>query len=204
MPQRVVRNAVRAGTLRVRAVPNKGRTMAEGIRKSLERMLQRASKPLLSLFALSLASCSGTLFHEYRALDDTCWSRSDTLMFIYDRSHESGVAGYELTFEARVDASYPYKNIVASVLVNGKQETEIFADTLVCEVYDGNGNPNGATAGILYQVSSEPIYIDAIEGDTLFMRVSHIMDNDELGGVYDVGLRICSSSGRGQRQSSGK
>ena len=204
MPQRVVRNAVRAGTLRVRAVPNKGRIMAEGIRKSLERMLQRASKPLLSLFALSLASCSGTLFHEYRALDDTCWSRSDTLMFIYDCSHESGVAGYELTFEARVDASYAYKNIVASVLVNGKQETEIFADTLVCEVYDGNGNPNGATAGILYQVSSEPIYIDAIEGDTLFMRVSHIMDNDELGGVYDVGLRICSSSGRGQRQSSGK
>ena len=47
-------------------------------------------------------------------------------MFIYDRSHESGVAGYELTFEARVDASYPYKNIVAGVLVNGKQETEIF------------------------------------------------------------------------------
>ena len=167
-------------------------------------MLQRASKPLLSLFALSLASCSGTLFHEYRALDDTCWSRSDTLMFIYDRSHESGVAGYELTFEARVDASYPYKNIVAGVLVNGKQETEIFADTLVCEVYDGNGNPNGATAGILYQVSSEPIYIDAIEGDTLFMRVSHIMDNDELSGVYDVGLRLYSSSGRGQRQSSGK
>ena len=122
-------------------------------------------------------------------------------MFIYDRSHESGVAGYELTFEARVDASYAYKNIVASVLVNGKQETGIFADTLVCEVY--NGNPNGATAGILYQVSSEPIYIDAIEGDTLFMRVSHIMDNDELGGVYDVGLRICSSSGRGQRQFSG-
>lgn len=131
-------------------------------------------------------------------------------MFIHDRSHESGVAGYELTLEARVDASYAYKNIVASVQVNGKlkaenrkQGTEIFADTLVCEVYDGNGNPNGATAGILYQVSSEPIYIDAIEGDTLFMRVSHIMDNDELGGVYDVGLRICSSSGRGQRQSSG-
>ena len=167
-------------------------------------MLRRASKPLLSLFALSLASCSGTLFHEYRALDDTCWSRNDTLMFIYDRSHESGVAGYELTFEARVDASYAYKNIVAGVLVNGKQETGIFADTLVCEVYDGNGNPNGATAGILYQVSSEPIYIDAIEGDTLFMRVSHIMDNDELDGVYDVGLRLYSSSGRGQRQSSGK
>lgn len=184
--------------------------MAEGIRKSLAGMLRRVSKPLLSLFTLSLASCSGTLFHEYRAIDDTCWSRSDTLMFIYDRSHESGVAGYELTFEARVDASYAYKNIVAGVQVNGKlkaengkQEMEIFADTLVCEVYDGNGNPNGATAGILYQVSSEPIYIDAIEGDTLFMRVSHIMDNDELGGVYDVGLRICSSSGRGQRQSSG-
>ncbi|MBR3615707.1 MAG: hypothetical protein IKL56_03675 [Bacteroidaceae bacterium] len=184
--------------------------MAEGIRKSLAGILLRASKLLLSLFALSLASCSGTLFHEYRALDDTCWSRSDTLMFIYDRSHESGVAGYELTFEARVDASYAYKNIVASVQVNGKLKaengklkTEIFADTLVCEVYDGNGNPNGATAGILYQVSSEPIYIDAIEGDTLFMRVSHIMDNDELGGVYDVGLRICSSSGRGQRQFSG-
>ena len=185
--------------------------MAEGIRKSLERMLQRASKPLLSLFALSLASCSGTLFHEYRALDDTCWSRSDTLMFIYDRSHESGVAGYELTFEARVDASYAYKYLVAGVQVNGKLKaengklkTEILADTLVCEVYDGNGNPNGATAGILYQVSSEPIYIDAVDGDTLFMRVSHIMDSDGLDGVYDVGLRICSSNGRGQRQSSGK
>ena len=185
--------------------------MVEGIRKSLAEILRKASKLLSLVFLLSIASCRGTLFHEFHAVNDTCWSKGDTLVFTYDRSHESGFTGYELTIEARVDASYAYKNIVASVQVNGKLKTEnrergteSFADTLVCEVYDGNGNPNGYTAGILYQVSSEPIYIDAIGSDTLQIRVSHIMETEDLSGVYDVGLRICSSNGRGQHQPLGR
>lgn len=182
--------------------------MAGEIRRKVTGMFLRASKLLLLIATFALASCDGTLFHEFCAVDDASWSKGDTLLFTYVRPRGNDVTGCELALEVRVDASYKYKNIVTRVQVSKRVpdacEELVAVDTLFCEVYDSKGNPNGSTVGILYQVTSEPLHVDASDSDTLLMRVSHIMECDELQGVYDVGLKLCTSSGHGQHQSSGR
>ena len=68
------------------------------------RMLQRVSKLLLLVLPLLLASCGGTVFHEFRAVDGSVWNRHDTLRFCYDGSFDGDVSGYNLSLEARADA----------------------------------------------------------------------------------------------------
>ena len=167
------------------------------------RMLQRVNKLLLFVLPLLLASCGGTVFHEFRAVDGSVWNRHDTLHFCYDASFDGDVSGYNLSLEARADASYSYRNIVARVECRSLNDSSFVAvDTLCCELFGEDGHRKGATAGILYQVSSGPMYVGYGGGDTLVVLVSHIMDADELAGVSDVGIRLCSSSVRGQHPSS--
>ena len=168
-------------------------------------MLRRASSLLLLLVPVLLASCSGTVFHCFNGIEGSQWSRNDTVQFVYDTSFDKAATEYTLFFEARVDASYSYRNLVARVeCLSGSDGSLVAADTLCCEVYGADGHRKGATAGILYQVKSGPMSVEAGGGDTLLVSVSHIMECDTLGGVSDVGIRLESSYGRGPRQSSEK
>lgn len=166
-------------------------------------MLPRVSR-LLLLAPVLLASCGGTVFHEFRRIEDSVWGRKDTLQFLYDGSFDRETAGYSLAVEARVDASYSYRNLVARVeCISGKDSSLLAVDTLCCELFGADGHRKGATAGILYQVGSEPLLVDAAGCDTLLVRVSHIMDTELLEGVSDLGVRLESSCARGPHQSSG-
>ena len=96
---------------------------------------------------------------------------------------------------------YEYKNLVVFVeIFDGKEGTLLTADTLCCSIYDDDGRREGSTAGALYQVGSDEVFIGNFGCDTVLMRLSHLMESDELCGVSDVGIRLCSSSARGQHQ----
>lgn len=167
-------------------------------------MLRRASKLLVLFGVLLFVSCSRTRFHEFRSVESSGWSRDDTIAFLFDRTHEPLTGEYSLFLEVRVGASYPFKNLVTRVEILSATGDSLFAeDTLCCALYDDKGNREGATAGMLYQAGSTPVTVVSGNCDTLLMRVSHIMDSCVICGVYDVGLRLCSSTGHGQRQSSG-
>ena len=168
-------------------------------------MLRRASNFSVVLGVLVLVSCGRTRFHELRSVESCGWSRNDTLSFLFDRTHEPSAGEYNLSLEVRTGASYPFKNLVARVeILSAAGDSLIVADTLCCVLYDDKGNREGSTAGMLYQAGSTPVPVESGDSDTLTMRVSHIMDSDVISGVYDVGLRLCSSNGHGLRQSSGK
>ena len=170
-----------------------------GVTKAIG-MLQRVNKPLLLLFMVLLVSCSGTVLHEFRSMDNRVWHSNDTLDFVYGHDRPDS---YVACVEARVAASYPYKNLVVRVeCLSTKSSIPVVVDTVCCGLYTDNGRHKGATAGILYQVSSVPMYVDAEGCDTLQFRLSHMMDTVDLCGVSDVGIRLSSS--RGLRQSSGR
>ena len=169
------------------------------------RMLQKASKTALMLVAALLCSCGDVLFHEFRSVEGRTWSRDNVLSFCYDGAFDTGDStGYLLSVEARTDASYSYKNLVVRVeTFDGEGGELLSTDTFCCSVYADDGRREGSTAGVLYQVGSDEAFIAKGTCDTVVMRLSHIMEPEELCGVSDVGVRLCSSA-RGQHQSSGK
>lgn len=171
-----------------------------------DRGMPRRVLDLVMLSVLPiLMSCGRVVFHEFTALDGGRWSNTDTLTFVYDGSlDKEETAGYEMSVEVRTDASYPYKMLSVRVeSIDMRTEGIMSVDTLHCAVYDAQGRRIGATAGMLYQVSSEPLFVEKGCGDSIMFRLTHAMYSDELVGVSDVGLRLCASSGHGRRLSSG-
>lgn len=169
-------------------------------------VLLRASNLLIyaAVFILAL-SCGGKVYHEFTDIDDRGWLKNDTLSFVYDGAFDKeNLKGYSLAVEARVDASYAYKELAVRVeTLDILEDTIVRADTLRCCVYSDDGQRVGATAGILYQVGSESRAVAKRAGSKAVMRLSHLMGDEQLGGVRSVGVRL-SFSGRGQHLSSGK
>lgn len=170
------------------------------------RVLLRVSNLLLYAAVAVLAlSCGGKVYHEFAAIGGEGWARNDTLSFVYDGAFDKeSLKGCNLAVEARVDASYTYKELAVRVeTLDILDDTIVRTDTLRCTVYSDDGQRKGTTAGMLYQVSSEPHAVEKRAGSKAVMRLSHIMGDEQLGGVRNVGVRL-SFSGRGQRLSSEK
>ena len=52
------------------------------------------------------------------------------------------------------------------------------------------GVPNGATAGLLRQLSIPVGNLDVPSNDTLLLRIYPIMNDDVLPGIYNVGIKL--------------
>lgn len=173
------------------AVPNRRRTaMSREIKDVMVRL--KANKWLLLLLVMLFAACDSTVFHRYASFESRIWNRADTLLYRFGKvpSMRNGHI-HSICIEARTTAGYKYRNMVVRVEAFASGDTLPQAvDTLLCEVYDSNGRRKGSTAGLLYQVESEVKPLPELVGDTLTFKVSHIMEEDALDGIADVGLKL--------------
>ena len=146
---------------------------------------------LLLLASVLLASCGGTVYHRFEQVDSAGWGAGDTLSFIYEGNgavvHDAGVA---VAVQLRYAAGYKYKNLCVRVESCNPAGEVLSVDTLCCAMYDDEGRRSGSTAGAMYQNGSETVVIPASCVDTLIFKVSHVMDEYLLGGVFDVGLKL--------------
>ncbi len=141
-----------------------------------------------------IAACSD-LFHQYRSVEGG-WMPTDTLTFEY----HSPVGEHRrcaVDIELRSGSSYPYKEIVLRVESASHILQRSRVDTLVCELYDASGHPHGSTSGILRQTSHPADTIDILPGDTVEIKITHLMDDAPIDGILDVGVRL-SHHGRHQ------
>lgn len=156
-----------------------------GVRKA-RTILLRASSVLLSLFLL--CACDSTLFHSFRSLDGG-WQRGHVLEYVYDATY-ANVAACGMRVEARTTAGYRYKDLVVRAEYLDMRDSLMSVDTIPLVIYTGNGRRAGATAGMLYQQQSDisPLRLSGI--DTVVIRLSHLMPDETLTGITDVGIKL--------------
>ena len=149
-------------------------------------ILKRASSTLLLLFLL--CSCDGTLFHSFYSVDGE-WERDSVAEFTYcARYYPDAICG--LRIEARTDAAYRYKNLAVRAEFLNTNDSLIACDTIPIIVYGNDGHRVGATAGLLYQQESDIIFPNISFRDSVFIRLNHIMPDDALKGVHDIGIKL--------------
>ena len=149
-------------------------------------ILKRASSTLLLLFLL--CSCDGTLFHSFYSVDGE-WERDSVAEFSYcARYYPDAICG--LRIEARTDAAYRYKNLAVRAEFLNTNDSLIACDTIPIIVYGNDGHRVGATAGLLYQQESDIIFPNISFRDSVFIRLNHIMPDDVLKGVHDIGIKL--------------
>ena len=149
-------------------------------------ILKRASSALVLL--LLLCACNGTLLHSFHCVNGE-WKRSSVAEFTYT-PHYSPCAACNMQIEARTDASYRYKNLVVSVEYRNMKDSLMACDTIPITVYSDDGHRMGATAGILYQQESETVSPGIVFNDSVNIRLRHLMPDEALKGVHDIGIRL--------------
>lgn len=144
--------------------------------------------PLLLLSALLLLiACNNTLHHSF--ISTGCnWDRNDTLTFTYTDSKRGCDSLLAAGVELRCTSDYPYKDLWLRIESYCKQSNHRNIDTLHCTIYDNNGRMCGTTAGLMYQISYPAGTMHYTNGDTLIIHIMHIMEQEVLKGVSDVGL----------------
>ena len=162
--------------------------------KATQRGRRVAIRKLKYLLAvLALVSCDGTVFQSFKQVSSSSWSPKDTVSFVYEGVNKPGSGGTALKMSAQVryNADYKYKNLIMRVETIRIADTLLLSvDTLHCQIYDDSGYRLGSTAGSLYQNVSNDVFIEASPSDTLMLRLSHIMSDESLAGVCDVGLKL--------------
>ena len=146
------------------------------------------SLSLLLLTALSLSSCNDT-FHEFRSTNGE-WQRNDTLRFSYTDASDGKESYYDAKIELRCTADYSYKDLWLRIEANSPQYPEPYTDTLHCNIFDDTGRHIGTTAGTMYQLDFPIDPLPAAYNDTIEISIVHIMNDEALKGVSDVGIRL--------------
>lgn len=149
-------------------------------------------KHLLLFAVLALVSCGGTVYNSFKHVDNKAWSPNDTLTFVYDGVEKpSSGARLKLSALVRYNSDYKYMNLHMRVETLRMSDTTLLSvDTLCCRIYDDTGRRLGSTAGALFQDASNEVIVNAEPTDTLMLRLSHIMSDNTLAGVCDVGIRL--------------
>ena len=140
---------------------------------------------------LILAACQNNIiYHSYAPVPLDGWDKSDTLVYTLPNSIPTG--NYEAEIGIRYQESYPYRDIWLEVSHNTKDTLTYVTDTLQLFLVDEAGNKTGNGLCGLYQCdlpykASIPI---RTEGSARTFRIVHIMTDNPLTGISDIGIRL--------------
>lgn len=146
---------------------------------------QLKTSAVITLSLIAYSCTTNTVFHKYHPIDEKGWSDNDTVYFQLPDSMATGK--YKTEIGIRHTNLYPYKDIWLSIKSDNRDKTDTIHIYLVND--RGNWNGNGSTGG--YYQYSVPIteLNDHLSSDSI-IKVYHIMKDNPLSGITDVGLKI--------------
>ena len=141
------------------------------------------NKFLIICMTLCLATCQNhTVYHLYQPVESTGWNKDDTLCYTYASQESSALQQIEIGI--RHKDSYLYRDIWLSIA----QQEQV--DTVHLYLANENGNWKGNGIGEM-RVFTEKLPIRINTKDSIHtIQITHIMDEDTLKGIQDIGICI--------------
>ena len=155
------------------------------------KLLYQLKNKLTWLPIIILAACQNNIiYHSYTPVPLDGWNKSDTLVYTLPASIPAGT--YEMTIGIRHQESYPYRDLWMNISTNVKDTSTYTTDTLQLFLADKTGNWNGNGPGGLYQFTKlyTPSFTIAQDSASRNIRIVHIMTDNPLKGISDVGIRL--------------
>ncbi len=133
-----------------------------------------------------MASCRGRVVYDaYAHTPTTGWEKNDSLVFSVPPVATAGT--YRMSIGLRINDLYPFTALSLELRQTAGSHT--YTDTLHCALADDGGKLVGRGVGYLqYMFRLRELELD--EGDTVHVRLRHIMKREILPGVADVGVKI--------------
>ncbi|MGL5317653.1 MAG: gliding motility lipoprotein GldH [Bacteroidales bacterium] len=144
---------------------------------------------LCTLFSFVLFSClEKDAYSQFHAIKNMEWGTKDTLTF--QSQLTDTLRNYLIELEIRKDVKYPYRDLWLEIAI--QQDSVIQrCDTLHLFLSDKHGRPMGTGFGTLYQ-QSDTLGQNFMPDNShpYLIKVRHLMSDDFLYGISDVGIRI--------------
>ena len=138
--------------------------------------------------AMVLSACdNGVVYDKFKATPTEGWEKNDTMIYGVKRLSRGGV--YRQEVGLRITREFPFTGV--SLLVERTIEPghTVTVDTLNCRLYDDKGNVKGR--GITrFQYSFVLSDVEMRKGDSLTVRIRHLMKREILPGITDIGFRL--------------
>ena len=157
------------------------------------KLLHHLKNKLTWLPIIILAACqSHTVYHSYKPIPLDGWNRSDTLVYALPHSIPAGM--YEVEVGIRYQEFYPYRDIWLGISHNTEDTLAYATDTLHLFLTDEAGNKTGHSPCGLYQceLPYKAFIPIRTEGNTRTFRIVHLMTDNPLTGISDIGIRLRS------------
>lgn len=140
----------------------------------------------LSTLCLFVQCDHKTLFQEYKVIDNEIWERTNPVEFQVVIPN-NGL--YCLSIALRHTSNYPISNLWYTVDID-QGNTNLRRDTCHLQIAESDGRwigDGGAIKTIVQPIGQSPIQLP---GDTLTIRLQHVMSDRKLSGIRDVGIEI--------------
>lgn len=153
----------------------------------MKRLFILLSMIISGLGMTSLLSCQDSLFYsEYKDIPNAQWDSRDTIIFQLPNTEYPLDATLLVCVRTRQGSDY--KKVVLSV-EHLCDDTLLSADTLHLALYDSKGLPLGQ-AFPFSNYSSRSLPIHVVKDAHHTIRITHIMRQNPLDGVSDVGVFV--------------
>lgn len=169
---------------------------------------------LILLLLEGLTAChTDTVYHIYQPVSEEGWNKKDTLIYMLPDSLAAGC--YQLELDVRHTGNYPYRDIWLEMAFERRKPQDFSADmpdrdsldipeqdipvdtmmwvrdTVHLYLADEQGRwLNGGTIGSLYQFRATTGKFCLTNKDGKTFRIVHIMKDNPLQGIHDIGIRI--------------
>lgn len=142
------------------------------------------NKVIVFCLLLFATACQNNIvYHYYQPVDATGWANGDTLRYTYTPTISP--TKQELEIGIRHLDSYPYRDLWLTI----RQHERI--DTLHIYLANKNGSWKGNGIGANRQYTEILPQINILPTDSnLVFKIVHIMEDDTLKGIKDIGLCI--------------
>lgn len=142
------------------------------------RQINNWTSCLLLVLFLTVSCQRNTIYHSFQPVNPTGWDKNDTLTFLLPEALITSSYQYEIGI--RHKDSYKYKDIWLT----------INQDTLHLYLAEPKGNWKGSGIGEMRQLTY-PIKLHSLPQDSIKeLRITHIMQDNPLYGIHDIGLKI--------------
>lgn len=142
---------------------------------------------LLLAVVIATAACkNNTIYHSYQPVNPTGWEKNDTLLY-YLNDTLTNINNYQFYVGIRHKDSYRYQDIWLA----------INNDTVHLQLADSSGYWYGNGIGELRQLLLPiPTVFFQKEDSMTEIRISHVMQENPLKGIQDLGIEIIRINAR--------
>lgn len=138
--------------------------------------------------AAVLTACDEVIvYSHYEHTHLTGWERNDTILFCIPSMSQPG--RFDETLGVRINDTYPFTSISLIVEQRVYPGYRSRRDTIKCTLADENGIFRGPGVD-LHQNTFQLGHIDLKRGDSLTVKVRHVMKRETLPGISDIGITL--------------